>query len=354
MNLSTLKGVRKVEELPRFVPPQAATLVERAPDGEDWLHEIKFDGYRALARIDSGSAEIRSRNDKDWTQAYAMLAAEMSGLPVENAILDGEVVVQLPDGTTSFEALRRVPREAAGPDVSGKSGDAGPSRDATGRLLYYAFDLLYLNSYALLDVPIEQRRRLLREVLAQEGESGRILFSEHIPGDGPSLLAKACALRLEGVVSKRASTPYRPGVRGSDWVKTKCHREQEFVIGGYTDPSGTRTGFGALLLGVYHDGRLRYVSKVGTGFDERLLLRLGARLREMEVKDPPFDENLPRNRAGFHWVRPELVAQVEFLEWTAAGGIRHPSFKGLREDKPAREVTAETPPKTRGRRPARG
>jgi len=354
VNLSTLKGVRKVEELPRFVPPQAATLVERAPDGEDWLHEIKFDGYRALARIDSGSAEIRSRNDKDWTQAYAMLAAEMSGLPVENAILDGEVVVQLPDGTTSFEALRRVPREAAGPDVSGKSGDAGPSRDATGRLLYYAFDLLYLNSYALLDVPIEQRRRLLREVLAQEGESGRILFSEHIPGDGPTLLAQACALGLEGVVSKRVSTPYRPGVRGGDWVKTKCHHEQEFVIGGYTDPSGTRTGFGALLLGVYHDGRLRYVSKVGTGFDEALLLSLGARLREMEVEYPPFDEGLPRNRAGFHWVRPELVAQVAFLEWTAAGGIRHPSFKGLREDKPAREVTAETPPKTRGRRPARG
>jgi len=364
VDISTLKGARKVAELPRFVPPQAATLVQRAPDGEDWLHEIKFDGYRALARIDNGSAEIRSRNDKDWTQAYAMLAAEMSGLPVENAILDGEVVVQLPDGTTSFEALRRVPREAGekprrsrgaeGPDATGKSGNAGPSSDAAGRLLYYAFDLLYLNGYALLDVPIEQRRRLLAELLARPGEGGRILFSEHIPGDGPSLLAKACALRLEGVVSKRASTPYRPGVRGSDWVKTKCHREQEFVIGGYTDPSGTRTGFGALLLGVYHDGRLRYVSKVGTGFDERLLLRLGARLREMEVKDPPFDENLPRNRAGFHWVRPELVAQVEFLEWTAAGGIRHPSFKGLREDKAAQEVTAEKPPRTRGGRPARG
>ncbi|MBN1321942.1 MAG: non-homologous end-joining DNA ligase [Thermoleophilia bacterium] len=394
MDLSKLTGARRVAQIPRFVPPEATTLVEQAPEGEDWLHEVKFDGYRALARIENGTTEIRSRTGKDWTDPYAVLARQMSELPVESAILDGEVVVQFPDGTTSFEALRRLPRVAAkksnrsrgagGPGAVGQNGDATPlSGAASGRLLYYAFDLLYLNGFDLLDVPIEERRRLLGQVLARAGErarsvgarsvgapsvgapsvgapsvgapsvgapsvgarsvGARILFSEHIPGDGPAVLEQACGLGLEGVVSKRAGSRYRPGMRGSDWVKTKCRHEQEFVIGGYTDPAGSRTGFGALLLGVYRDGRLRYVSRVGTGFDEDLLLSLGGRLRKMEIDDPPFEENLPKSRGGFHWVRPELVAEVAFLEWTAAGGIRHPSFKGLREDKPASEVVAETP-----------
>jgi len=352
VDLSELKGAQRVAQMPRFLPPQQATLAEQAPEGEDWLHEVKFDGYRALARIDNGTAEIRSRTDKDWTEPYAALAKEMSELPVGSAMLDGEIVVQLPDGTTSFDALRRLPRAAAEmPKRPRRTGrrDAGRNDGTSGRLLYYAFDLLYLNGFDLRDVAIEERRRLLRQVLAQagasgRGESGRILFSDHIPGDGPAVLEQACGLGLEGVVSKRASSRYRAGVRGGDWIKTKCRHEQEFVIGGYTDPAGARTGFGALLLGVYRDGRLRYVSRVGTGFDEKLLLSLGERLRELELDDPPFDENLPKSRTGFHWVRPELVAQVAFLEWTAAGGIRHPSFKGLREDKPAAEVVAEIPP----------
>ena len=249
-------------------------------------------------------------------------------------MLDGEVVVQLTDGTTSFEQLRRV----AGAEAAerGRRGDGG------GRLLYYVFDLLYLDGFALLDVTIEERRELLRRLLAQAREGGRILYSDHIAGDGPAVLEQACGLGLEGIVSKRTATRYRPGARGADWVKSKCRNEQEFVVGGYTDPSGARVGFGALLLGVMGTRGLRYVSKVGTGFDDKLLRSLGERLRAMEVNDPPFAENVPRARKGIHWVRPGLVAQVAFMEWTPSGGIRHPSFMGLREDKPAAEVVAET------------
>jgi len=321
--------------MPRFVQPELATLVDDAPRGDDWLHEVKFDGYRAICRVEAGTVEIRSRNGKDWTAPYQALAEELAALPVESAMLDGEVVVQLPDGTTSFEQLRRV----AGADGAerGRRGDGG------GRLLYYVFDLLYLEGFALLDVTIEERRELLRRLLAQVGEGGRILYSDHIAGDGPAVLEQACGLGLEGIVSKRTATRYRPGARGADWVKSKCRNEQEFVIGGYTDPSGARVGFGALLLGVMGADGLRYVSKVGTGFDDKLLRSLGERLRGMEMDDPPFTENVPRAQKGIHWVRPELVAQVAFMEWTSTGGIRHPSFVGLREDKSAAEVVAEAP-----------
>lgn len=338
MDPSTLKGARKVTEMPRFVRPELATLVQEAPRGDEWLHEVKFDGYRALARIEDGSVEMRSRNDVDWTGPYRVLAEELAGLPVKSAILDGEVVLQLPDGTTSFEALRHLPLSDPG-----ETGRGGRRASGAGRLLYYVFDLLYLDGYDLLDVAIENRRALLRELLAQASGDGRILFSEDIPGDGAAVFAEACALGLEGVVSKKAATRYRPGGRGTEWVKMKCRHEQEFVIGGFTDPAGSRTGFGALLLGVGGNRGLRYVSKVGTGFDEGLLRDLGRRLRAMEISEPPFDENLPKDRRGFHWVRPELVAQVSFLEWTEGGGLRHPSFKGLREDKSAGEVVAERP-----------
>jgi bifunctional non-homologous end joining protein LigD len=338
-------GARKTTQVPRFVPPELATLVQKAPRGGDWSHEVKFDGYRAIARIENGVSEIRSRNDKDWTEAFQVLAAELAKLPVKNAIVDGEVVVQSPDGKTSFEALRHVARgvDGAAPRRGGAGGAEKADRraEATSRLVYYAFDLLFLNGYDLLDVPLEERRALLRQLLGQGTSGGWIKLSDGIPGDGPAVLEQACSLGLEGVVSKRSTSRYRPGVRGTEWVKTKCRHEQEFVIGGFTDPRGGREGFGALILGVNGDRGLRYVSKVGTGFDDRLLRDLGRRVRALEIDVPPFVENLPRDRTGMHWVRPELVAQVSFMEWTSSGGIRHAVFKGLREDKPTDEVFAE-------------
>jgi bifunctional non-homologous end joining protein LigD len=340
-----LTGARKAPRVPRFVPPELATLVKQAPRGDDWSHEIKFDGYRAIATIENGVSQIRSRNDKDWTAAYQVLAAELAKLPVKNAIVDGEVVAQSPDGKTSFEALRHVARKvaAAAPRRGGTGGreQAGTLEGVTGRLVYYAFDLLFLDDYDLLDVPLQERRALLRQLLERGQRGGRIRFSDVIAGDGPTVLRQACGLGLEGVVSKRSASHYRPGVRGTEWVKAKCRHEQEFVIGGFTDPRGGREGFGALILGLNGDRGFRYVSKVGTGFDDKLLRDLGRRLRALEIDDPPFDTSLPKDHAGMHWVRPELVAQVSFLEWTSNGGIRHAVFEGLREDKRATEVFAE-------------
>jgi len=320
--------------MPEFVPPQPVRLTGDIPQGDSWWHEIKFDGYRALARIEDGSVKILSRNGTDWTGRYPALADELGRLPVGNAMLDGEVVVQLPDGTTSFEELAGI----TGPESPGRPGER-----RSGRLLYYVFDLLYLDGYDLTDSPLEERRALLERLLAGTGGT-RVLYSAGIRGDGPAVFHEACRLGLEGVVSKKAATRYRPGIRGSEWVKTKCRRRQEFVVGGYSDPAGTRTGFGALLLGVQDRDGLLYAGKVGTGFTDTLLRALGARLRRMENESSPFVGGVPaalRRQNGIHWVRPELVAEVEFLEWTAGGSLRHPSFVGLREDKSAVEVVAE-------------
>ncbi len=323
---SALPGARRAPELPRFVSPELATLVERAPEGPGWLHEVKFDGYRALARIEQGSAVMYSRNNKDWTGRYQVLVDSLAALPVESAMLDGEVVVQLPDGTTSFQELQNL-------------AGAG-ERPANGRLVYFAFDLLYLDGWELLAVAIEDRKRLLKRLLSRVAAGDRIVYSDDIAGDGAVVLESACGLGLEGVVSKRTGSRYRPGVRGTEWVKVKCRHEQEFVVGGYTDPAGTRVGFGGLLLGVHGDGELRYVGKVGTGFSEQLLLRLGERLRGLRTDEAPFAD-LKRLPKGSHWVEPRLVAQVAFAEWTGDGRIRHPSFKGLREDKASDEVGRE-------------
>ena len=356
---STVTNARPVPELPRFIAPELATLVEKAPEGDRWLHEVKFDGYRALSRIENGTVEMRSRNDKDWTHTFALIAVDLARLPVSSAMLDGEVVVQMPGGATSFQELQTVlgvdklgryrqPEEPASDSLL--PGDAGqvPGAGATqgGRLLYYAFDLLYLDGYELLDTPLEERKELLKRLLSrQPGGPGasRIMYSEHITGDGPEFLEDACGLGLEGMMSKASGSRYRAGVRGGDWLKTKCRHQQEFVIGGYTDPAGARAEFGALLVGVNEDGGLRYVGKVGTGFSNAFLGSLGRRLRDMEVDAPPFAADAKRAPKGSHWVRPELVAEVAFAEWTRGGDIRHASFKGLREDKAATDVVGERP-----------
>lgn len=313
--------------MPQFIEPQLATLVTNVPQGRSWLHEIKLDGFRIFCRIENGKVAILTRNAQDWTDRLGVVARAAKELPVRGAIIDGEVVAVESDGTHSFQRLQN----ALG--------------DGSARLIYYAFDLLHLDGRDLRAAPLLERKRTLQSLLSDGGKTASIAiirYSEHRIGGGQELFAKACEIGLEGIVSKRVDDPYRSG-RSRSWVKIKCSQNQEFVIGGFTDPAGARLGFGALLLGVYEEnGALRYAGRVGTGFDDRFLRDLLVRLKKLERRSTPF-QHAPRgaNFRGVHWVEPELVCEVAFSGWTTDGLLRHPSFKGLREDKAPVEVTRE-------------
>jgi bifunctional non-homologous end joining protein LigD len=306
--------------------PQLATLVKSPPSGDEWLHEIKFDGYRIGCRVQRGRVTLTTRNGNDWTAAFPEVAEAAARLNVRDALLDGEVAVVLPDGRTSFQALQ----------------NASASTASRGSLVYFVFDLLRLDGRNLDGLPLDERKARLRTVIGRR-TSGRIRYADHVEGRGDEFFRQACRLGLEGIVSKRRDLPYRPG-RNDGWLKTKCTLRQELVIGGFTDPEGTRAGIGALVVGYYEDGRLRFAGKVGTGFTHNGALDLRGQLDAIEQKTSPFEPPPPGSlgRAA-HWVRPVLVCDVEFTEWTSDGRVRHPSFHGLRSDKPPREVVRERP-----------
>ena len=315
-----IRGARKGKP-PRVLRPQLATLVTEAPDGDGWLHELKFDGYRILGRVHNGHARLISRNDNDWTANFPSLVAALETLPVSEAVIDGEVAVLLPDGTTSFQALQ----------------NALQARDR-GELVYFAFDLPYLEGYDLTRAALEDRKAALSALLSGAGTEVR--YSAHVAGSGQAFFDNACRLGLEGIIAKRRDAPYEAG-RGGSWLKVKCVRRQEVVIGGWTEPSGSRTGLGALLVGVHEKGgALVFAGKVGTGFTDKVLRDLRRRLGALEQDAAPFSPK-PKGVGAAHWVKPELVAEVAFTEWTGDGKMRHPSFQGLRADKPAREVVRE-------------
>ncbi len=301
--------------------PQLAALVKAPPLGDEWLHEIKLDGYRIGCRIRNGRATLISRNGKDWTQTFPEIVEATERLGVRDALIDGEVAMVLPDGRTSFQALQNASIRARG-----------------SSLVYFVFDLLRLEGADLRDLPLRERKRRLRDALRFEDP---IRFTPHRNEHGEKLFEEACRKGLEGVIAKRADSPYR-ATRSRDWLKLKCHAEQELVIGGFTAPQGSRTDFGALLVGHFDSGTLRYAGKVGTGFGRSTLAELGAQLRKLESKDNPFADVHPIPR-GTHWVKPKLVAQIGFTEWTRDGRLRHPRYLGLRDDKPAREVVRERP-----------
>ena len=315
-------GAKKTR-MPASLSPTLATLVDSAPTGDDWIHEVKFDGYRMVSRIDHGDIRIYSRNGKEWTAVLPSVVAALQRLDVDQAWLDGEIAVADAKGLTSFQQLQNALSDPRAKTIS-----------------YFVFDLLYHNGYDLRGVALTERKQLLRALV---GKSDAVLrYSIDVQGSGAEFFEQACKLKLEGAISKRANSVYREGVRTRDWLKVKCGRRQEMVIGGFTDPQGSRSGFGALLLGIHEGGKLRYAGKVGTGFDDKTLTKLRAILAKLEQKEAPF-VNPPRGfeAKGAHWVKPQLVAEIAFTEWSNDGALRHPSFQGLREDKKATDVVRE-------------
>ena len=315
--------------LPTRFQPQLATLVTAVPDSDDWLHEIKFDGYRLGARVDGGRVTLITRAGNDWTASFPEVRDAVAALPVTRALLDGEVAAVLPDGRTSFQALQRW--------LSG-GGTAG--------LVYYVFDLLHLDGEDVARLPLDERKARLEALVRRLPGDSLIRYSSHVVGGGRRFFAAACERGLEGIVSKRRDKPYEAGRRGG-WTKSKCLQRQPMVIGGFTDSSdGVKGGLGALLLGVYDEGgALRFAGKVGTGFTQRSAADLRERLEGLAQKAPPF-ENPPAEarRWKARWVAPTLVADVKFSEWTDDGRLRQSSFQGLREDVRARDVVREDGP----------
>jgi bifunctional non-homologous end joining protein LigD len=307
-----------------FIEPELATLAEHPPEGGDWIHEAKLDGYRIEALVSRGRARLLTRNGNDWTDRFPTVAAALAELPTASAVIDGEVVALGERGISSFQRLQRA-------------GDSSPA------IVFYVFDLLRLDRVNLTGRPFADRRRGLLELLRRAGPGCRVLRPvEQFEAAKGDPLAQACRRGLEGVVSKLGTAPYRSG-RTRDWIKSKCANRQEFVIIGFTAPRGSRAHLGALLLAVSdRDGELRYAGKVGTGFDRPTLARLAKRLEPLVRKTPPIPWHRPARVAGLiNWVTPRLVAEVRFTEWTADGRIRHPAFVGLREDKPPVEVHRE-------------
>ncbi|MEX3844274.1 DNA ligase D [Paraburkholderia sp. BR10882] len=315
--------------MPETLAPELATPVDAPPHGDNWLYEMKFDGYRVLARIDrhargKGDVRIFTRTGNDWTAKFPRQVQALRALKVESAWLDGEAVVLDAAGVPNFQALQNA-------------FDAGRAGDIT----FWLFDLPWLDGADLRGVALEARRNKLSALLSQKPDDA-LRFSAAFEGEPQALLEAACEANLEGLVAKRRDSRYT-STRSAAWLKLRCSRRQEFVIGGYTEPKGSREGFGALLLGVYgDDGALQYAGKVGTGFDAARLEAMAGELRARERQNSPFAAvPAAERRAGVHWVRPELVAEVRFKTWTSAGVVRQASFVGLREDKPAKDIVRE-------------
>jgi bifunctional non-homologous end joining protein LigD len=306
--------------LPKFQPPQLASPVDAPPEGDEWVHEFKYDGYRLLIAANGSEVRCYTRSGQDWTDKFRAIADAVRAMDMAGALIDGEVVA-FAKGRADFSTLQRALGEG-------------------GRLDFFAFDLLEEGGEDLAMKPLLERKRRLQALLADLPAESPIHYSDHIQGQGGRVLAKICEAGHEGIVSKKANAPYR-GERTKTWLKVKCKRRQEFVIGGWT-PSDKRTGFKSLLVGAFEGGKLVYAGRVGTGFDESALEDLSRRLAALARKDSPFVE-VPSEVRRSKWVEPKLVAEIEFAEFTADGILRHPSFLGLREDKPAAEVGLERP-----------
>jgi bifunctional non-homologous end joining protein LigD len=325
MALTRQRRRRTLTASPGFIPPQLAVLVKQAPDGPQWLHEIKLDGYRMHARLDSGDVRLLTRTGMDWTSKYPNIAEALAELPARTAYLDGELCGVLPDGRTAFNLVQ----------------NAADTRNNS--LVFFLFDLLFLDGHDLRALPLIERKDRLKTLVADAPSC--LQFTDHQLGRGPAFHRLACEHGLEGIVSKHIDSPYEPGRR--TWLKVKCLNREEFVVVGWSDPEGTRHRLGSLLLGYYTpDGRLMYAGRAGTGIADKELERLWRKLQPLAVDKMPLTEPPPRDsRFGtplvlsrVHWVRPEMVVEVSYLTWTEDGLLRQVVYLGEREDKPAAEV----------------
>lgn len=314
-------------ELPETLAPELATLVKNPPKGNDWRYELKLDGFRMLVRIKNGEVKLFTRNGNDWTAKLPLQAKALAKLSLDTAWLDGEIVALDKEGVPNFQRLQNA-------FDSGKSAD----------IVFYLFDLPYLNGFDLTGVPIEARRDALKQLLKHNADP-ILRFSNDFEEQPDALLKSACAMQMEGLIGKRLGSPY-VSRRSSDWIKLKCKHRQEFVVVGFTDPKGSRNAFGALLLGLHdrESGQLLYAGKVGTGFNESTLKRIHEQLKPLQTKTPSV-VNPPTgfDAKAVHWLRPTLLAEIAFAEMTKEGSVRHAVFHGLRDDKPAQDITEELP-----------
>ena len=327
-----LKGLPSAK--PQFIEPMKARLVDEPPKHGDWLYELKFDGIRAMATKNDRKVSLVSRNGNKLDGRFPEIVEAVKNLPVREYVIDGEVVALDEDGRSSFQLLQGLEME----------GRKAPLR-------FYVFELLQLDGKSLLGLPLEQRKQVLAKICENVGDP--IRYSGEISGDVKSLLAEVKRRGLEGLIGKQRNSVYEPGRRSGTWIKLKCVNEQEFVIGGYTPPAGSRKYFGAILVGYYEIGKLRFAGKVGSGFTEKSLSMLHKKFREEEHGDCPFVD-LPSKQGGewvqgitpsmmkkMHWVNPKFVAEIKFAEWTRDQKLRQPVFLGMREDKAATEVKRE-------------
>lgn len=320
-----LRGRLNEQDHPEWTPPMLATLTHDPFSDEEWIYERKLDGQRLLGFRNGSDVHLMSRNRKSNTGRYPEVAEALSRMSSTDFIVDGEIVA-FDGNVASFSKLQ--PRM--------QINDAESARKDGVSVFFYLFDLLHLDGYDVTGLPLRERKKLLKKTF-QFG--GPIRYTSHRNADGLTFLDEACKTGWEGLIAKRADAVYQHS-RSPDWLKFKCSNEQEFVIGGYTDPQGTRAGFGALLIGYYDEGILRYAGKVGTGYDDETLERLHRQLSALERQSPPFaGDGLPKK--GVHWATPKLVAEIGFTEWTRDGKLRHPRYLGIRDDKSPEDVVRE-------------
>jgi len=321
-NAARNQTMKRHPDTAAFIPPELAFQATQPPPGEDWLHELKYDGYRVQAVANGNDVRLLTRKGLDWTHRMQHVADALAALKLRDAVLDGEVVVLNARGQSDFAALQ----------VAFQGDGSG--------LVYYVFDLLFLAGKDLRAFPLMGRKARLKQLLSAAGKGATVRFSEHIAGAGEELFAEACRMGAEGIVSKRANSAYRSG-RQPDWLKMKCYKRQELVIGGFTLPKNHSRGIGSLLLGYYRDGELIHAGRTGTGFTDRSGQDLRQRLEKIKTEKLPFESMERAARKDAIWVEPKIVCEVSFANWTTDGMVRQASFQGIREDKSAREVTRE-------------